>query len=81
MGTKCQHLHSRFHQFSALFSISQDLQDFLDMYYKACSVLQKEQDFYDLMYAYLKRASIDNVYVAEVFFDRLIHVIMHFKTT
>ena len=73
MGSKCQHLHSRCHQFSALFAISQDLQDFLDMYYKACSVLQKEQDFYDLMYAYLKRASIDNVYVAEVFFDPQTH--------
>ena len=66
-------MYSRCHHFRALFAISQDLQDFLDMYYKACSVLQKEQDFYDLMYAYLKRASIDNVYVAEIFFDPQTH--------
>ena len=55
------------------FFLSQDLQDFLDMFYKACDVLQKEEDFYDLMYAYLKRASIDNVYVAETFFDPQTH--------
>ena len=53
--------------------LSQDLQDFLDIFYKACDVLQKEEDFYDLMYAYLKRASIDNVYVAEIFFDPQTH--------
>ena len=53
--------------------LSQDLQDFLDMFYKACDVLQKEEDFYDLMYAYLERASVDNVYVAEVFFDPQTH--------
>ena len=36
-------------------------------------MLLKEQDFYDLMYAYLQRASIDNVYVAEIFFDPQTH--------
>lgn len=36
-------------------------------------MLLKEQDFYDLMYAYLHRASIDNVYVAEIFFDPQTH--------
>jgi len=51
----------------------QDLQDFLDLYYAACNVLRKEQDFYDLMYAYLRRAAIDNVYVAEIFFDPQTH--------
>ena len=50
-----------------------DLQDFLDLYYEACSVLQTEQDFYDLMYEYLRRASVDNVYVAEIFFDPQTH--------
>ncbi len=49
------------------------MQDFLDLYYNACSVLLKEQDFYDLMYEYLRRASIDNVYVAEIFFDPQTH--------
>ena len=50
-----------------------DLQDFLDLYYEACSVLKTEQDFYDLMYEYLRRASVDNVYVAEIFFDPQTH--------
>ena len=43
------------------------------MYYEACSVLQTEQDFYDLMYEYLHRASEDNVYIAEIFFDPQTH--------
>lgn len=51
----------------------QDLQDFLDLYYKACSVLLKEEDFYELMYSYLMRAAIDNVQVAEIFFDPQTH--------
>lgn len=50
-----------------------DLQDFLDLYYEACDVLKTEQDFYDLMYEYLRRASVDNVYVAEIFFDPQTH--------
>lgn len=52
---------------------AQDLQDFLDLYYAACAVLLTEQDFYDLMYAYLRRAAIDGVYVAEIFFDPQTH--------
>lgn len=32
-----------------------------------------EQDFYDLAMAYLRRASVDNVYVAEIFFDPQTH--------
>ncbi len=51
----------------------QNLGDFLDMYYAACSVLKTEADFYDLMYAYLLRASIDSVVVAEIFFDPQTH--------
>ena len=43
------------------------------MYYEACSVLRTERDFYDLMYAYLRKASIDNVFVAEIFFDPQTH--------
>ena len=49
------------------------MQDFLDIYYEACNVLQTEEDFRDLMYAYLQRASIDNVYIAEIFFDPQTH--------
>lgn len=45
------------------------LQDFLDIYYKGMSVLQTEQDFYDLTYAYLKRSASDNVLHTEIFFD------------
>jgi adenosine deaminase len=50
-----------------------DLQDFLDLYYQACSVLLTEEDFYDLAFSYLKRASEDNVKVAEIFFDPQTH--------
>ena len=46
-----------------------DLQTFLDIYYQGAAVLQTEQDFYDLMYAYLDRIAADGVRRAEVFFD------------
>ncbi|HEY1745921.1 MAG TPA: adenosine deaminase [Xanthobacteraceae bacterium] len=46
-----------------------DLQDFLDVYYKGMSVLVTEQDFYDLAWAYLKRAKADNIRHVEMFFD------------
>jgi adenine deaminase len=45
------------------------LQDFLDIYYQGMSVLITEQDFYDLAWAYLKRAKADNVSHVEMFFD------------
>jgi adenosine deaminase len=45
------------------------LQDFLDIYYQGMSVLITEQDFYDLAWAYLKRARDDNVRHVEMFFD------------
>ena len=46
-----------------------NLQDFLDVYYQGMSVLVTEQDFYDLAFAYLKRARADNVRHVEMFFD------------
>jgi adenine deaminase len=46
-----------------------NLQDFLDVYYRGMSVLVTEQDFYDLAFAYLKRAQADNVRHVEMFFD------------
>jgi adenosine deaminase len=49
------------------------LQSFLDVYYAGCSVLIKEQDFYDLAWAYLKRAAAQGVRHAEVFFDPQTH--------
>ncbi|GAB4353893.1 MAG: adenosine deaminase [Kiloniellaceae bacterium] len=45
------------------------LQDFLDLYYQGMSVLQSEQDFYDLTMAYLRRVARDNVRHVEIFFD------------
>ena len=50
-----------------------DLQSFLDIYYAGASVLLKEQDFYDMARAYLKRAAADNVLHAEIFFDPQTH--------
>ncbi|PKB25087.1 adenosine deaminase [Novosphingobium kunmingense] len=46
-----------------------NLQDFLDIYYQGMGVLQTEQDFYDLTWAYLERAAADNVRHVEIFFD------------
>src|SRR6201987_151909 len=46
-----------------------NLQDFLDIYYQGMSVLLTEQDFYDLAFAYLRRARADNVRHVEMFFD------------
>jgi adenine deaminase len=46
-----------------------NLQDFLDIYYQGMNVLQKEQDFYDLTWAYLERVAGQNVLHTEIFFD------------
>lgn len=46
-----------------------NLQDFLDIYYQGMGVLLAEQDFFDLTWAYLERASADNVRHVEIFFD------------
>ena len=50
-----------------------DLQSFLDIYYAGASVLLKEQDFFDMAWAYLERAAVDNVLRAEIFFDPQTH--------
>lgn len=50
-----------------------DLQSFLDIYYAGASVLQTEQDFYDLTWAYLERAHADGVVHTEIFFDPQTH--------
>ena len=44
-----------------------NLQSFLDLYYEGCRVLVREQDFYDITRAYLRRAHADAVVHAEVF--------------
>lgn len=50
-----------------------NLQSFLDIYYAGASVLLKEQDFYDMAWAYLQRAKADNVVRTEMFFDPQTH--------
>ncbi len=51
-----------------------NLQEFLDVYYSGMSVLRKDEDFYDLTWAYLQRAHRDNVVHAEIFFDPQAHI-------
>ncbi len=46
-----------------------NLQDFLDLYYQGMSVLQTEQDFYDLAWAYFSRVAAQKVTYVELFFD------------
>lgn len=50
-----------------------NLQSFLDIYYAGASVLLKEQDFFDLTWAYLERCKEDNVVHTEIFFDPQTH--------
>jgi adenosine deaminase len=50
-----------------------NLQSFLDIYYAGASVLLKEQDFFDMTWAYLERAYADNVRHTEIFFDPQTH--------
>lgn len=49
------------------------LQSFLDLYYAGASVLLKEEDFFDLAWAYLERAAAQQVLHAEIFFDPQTH--------
>ena len=46
-----------------------DLPSFLKIYYAGMSVLQEESDFFDLTWAYLKKAASQNIVYAELFFD------------
>ena len=50
-----------------------DLQSFLDLYYEAMSALRTERDFEELTLAYLRRARMQNVKHAEIFFDPQAH--------
>lgn len=50
-----------------------NLQEFLDIYYAGANVLQTEQDFYDLTWAYLQRIHAQNVVHTEIFFDPQTH--------
>jgi adenosine deaminase len=51
-----------------------DLRSFLNVYYRACSVLATERDFFDLTWAYLERAASDGVRHVEPFFDPQTHL-------
>jgi len=51
-----------------------NLQDFLDLYYQGTEVLQTEQDFYDLTWAYIERCKAQNVIHIEPFFDPQAHI-------
>jgi adenine deaminase len=50
-----------------------NLQSFLDLYYKVSRVLQHEEDFYDLTMAYLRKAHSETVQHTEIFFDPQTH--------
>jgi adenosine deaminase len=50
-----------------------DLQSFLDIYYAGAEALITDEDFYDLTWAYLERAALDNIRHAEIFFDPQTH--------
>lgn len=50
-----------------------DLQSFLKVFYEGKTVLLKEQDFYELTYAYLTKAASQNVLYTEMFFDPQMH--------
>jgi len=50
-----------------------NLQSFLNLYYVASRVLQREKDFYDLAMAYLTKAHLETVRHAEIFLDPQTH--------
>ena len=50
-----------------------NLQSFLNIYYQGARVLIKEQDFFDLTWAYMLKCKEDNVVHTEIFFDPQTH--------
>jgi len=64
--------YSSVEQLREAYQFSQ-LQDFLDIYYQGAGVLQTEQDFYDLTWAYLEHCKADGVVHTEPFFDPQTH--------
>jgi adenosine deaminase len=59
-----------------------DLPSFLEIYYAGMSVLQKEEDFYQLTWDYLERARRESIRYVEMFFDPQAHTTrgVSFKT-
>ena len=66
LAYKSPHEVKKAYQFS-------DLQSFLDIYYQGNRVLLGARDFYDLTWAYLKKAKEQNIRHSEVFFDPQAH--------
>jgi len=50
-----------------------NLESFLKIYYEGAKVLVKEQDFFDLTWAYALKCKEDNIVHAEIFFDPQTH--------
>ena len=50
-----------------------NLQSFLDIYYQGSNVLIKQQDFFDLTWAYMLRCEKENIVHTEIFFDPQVH--------
>ena len=50
-----------------------NLQSFLDIYYKASQVLIKEKDFFDLTWAYILKCKDNNIVHTEIVFDPQTH--------
>jgi adenosine deaminase len=51
-----------------------NLESFLNIFYQGSNVLIKEEDFFDLTWAYALKCKEDNVVHAEIFFDPQTHV-------
>ena len=51
-----------------------NLESFLKIFYQGSKVLIKEQDFFDLTWAYILKCKEDNVVHTEIFFDPQTHV-------
>jgi len=51
-----------------------NLESFLKIFYQGSRVLIKEQDFFDLTWAYVQKCKENNVVHAEIFFDPQTHV-------
>ena len=50
-----------------------NLDSFLKIYYEGARVLIKEQDFFDLTWAYIQKCKKDNIVHTEIFFDPQTH--------
>ena len=50
-----------------------NLQSFLDIYYQGSNVLIKQQDFFDLTWAYMLKCEKENIVHTEIFFDPQAH--------